>query len=219
MSEHFPIPGADWRPVPVAAARRDLGVDTTELESLDLAGGLERDALVHHGDLSADGPLALRARGHRLFVVAGDLLVDGPLCLESYDSYSVLYVTGSVRAKNLVCCADAQLFVAGSLDAGELLTTCLSDAAVLIVQGVVTAGTWIEAGGRGEISLSAAPGTRLLDGAPGPGANPYPAEQDGEPGPAADAVLPGFTEPDGSLDIDAVRDAVLAGRPVLRAGR
>ncbi|MEO3973835.1 hypothetical protein [Streptomyces sp. CAU 1734] len=220
MSADFAIPGADWRPMPVADARKELGVDTAELESLDLAGGLAKDALVHRGDLTVDGALSLRGRSHRLHVIAGDLRVTGTLDLLNLDLYTCLHITGSVHAGNLVCTADAGLVVAGSLDAGEILLTCLTDAATLIVGGDLTAGTWIEAGWRGNILTPVPPGARLLTengSVRGPCGDPHLFGPDSGVGSAVDAVLPEFTEPGNLLAVNAIRRALLEGRPVLRA--
>ena len=69
---------------------------------LEELADLESDVLLHQGNLNVDGDLAMfRPPGVALFIVDGDLTVAGTF-ESAMDPSSVVVVTGSLRARNVV---------------------------------------------------------------------------------------------------------------------
>ncbi len=207
-----------WERVPVAdcGERYDLGEasnDSVYLE--DQFGDVPDYFFVHEGDVTVDGRLILEDdRGEEIstvYVIDGDLVVNGPVAVCSGDSNTSLYVTGSVTVDDLAAVMHGQLFVGGSLVVRGLMMTALADAGHLVVHGSVTAGTWIEVGGRGAIDFAAPPAARLV----GSANNPY-FDASATSHRPADAMLAEFVHPDGWVHWEQVQRAMLDGRPVLR---
>ncbi|MEU4163340.1 hypothetical protein [Actinoplanes sp. NPDC026670] len=207
-----------WERVPVEAAGHDLGEisqDSVYLE--DLYGAEPEYLFVHRGDVTVDGPLVAEDDWgdeiSTLYVVEGDLTVNGPAVFRNMDSNTALYVTGSMRVRDLACFWHGQLFVGGALVVAGLLFTDFDDAGHLVAHGPVTAGAWIEAGGRGAIYFPEVPGGRLIGAAGNPyfGAGVVVEE-------FADAVVAEFLDEHGRPVRDAVEKALLEGRSPVRAG-
>jgi hypothetical protein len=161
--------GVTWTNAAVAGAKERynlLEISNYSVNLADLFGEEPEYFQVHHGDVTVDGALLLgddfSPAASTLYIIEGDLRIRGPLSLQNGDSNTSLYVTGSVFVKDLVCLRHSQLFVGRSLAVEELLVTNLNHAGHLVVHGPVSAGTWIEAGGRGEISGTVSPATRLI---------------------------------------------------------
>jgi hypothetical protein len=109
------------------------------------------------------------------------------------------------------------LFVRGTLAVENVLMTDLSDEGHLVVHGQLSVGTWIEAGGRGGISVSVAPAARLI-GRTKPWdralASYFPKGAATED--VKDAVRAEFFVDGGRLDTEGIAQAILNGRRVLQ---
>ncbi len=94
---------------------------------------------VHEGDVFLQGDYNIGGESGGVYVIRGDLSIEGTFRYCLGDFYQILYVTGNVRAKNLIVDTDAIMFVGGSLQTDEILYTNLTDAGVLYVGGNTTA--------------------------------------------------------------------------------
>jgi hypothetical protein len=214
------IPGAHWQSMPTEEAVRDFAIDTDDFDSFFDSPAELRDVLVHRGDLLVDGPLAINGEKCRLYVIDGSLTINGLFSFENLDRYTSLYVTGSVKAQNMICLWDALLAIGKSLHVKDLLVTYLKDAGSFVVKDSLSAGAWIEAGDHGNIKFARKPKARLLSSAED---NYYFGKyyfgkfgEDADAEDSQDAVLADFNE-QGYLDAEAIRDAMLAGKPILRS--
>ncbi|WP_412537865.1 hypothetical protein R8Z50_18565 [Longispora sp. K20-0274] len=224
------VPGARWEAVPVedalelydmAEASNDPDWDVEDLFDEEEC----EDFFVHRGDLRVDGALALGNGPDEdkdtVYVIDGALTVDGPVTFLNMDVYTTLYVTGSVVAHDLVCLWDCSLFVGRSLTVRNLLATSLIEMGSLVVRGPVSAGTWLEMGGRGRIHFSGAPSVARVAARADVGSDGYSegsnaVEHLGGAAGLAEVVLPEFFEEDGTCDDFELSKAVFEGRPVLR---
>lgn len=207
------IPGASWTTVPLAQAREHYKVEPLlPVHLAEMFGLVEPEFFyVHTGDLLVDGPLALSGEDQTIFVIDGDLAVNGPVGVQNSDIYTGLYVTGSVTVDDLSCIWDSQLFVSGALTVKGLLVTSLTDAGSLVVEGSVSAGTWLELADRGSIEFGGYAVARLI------GREASGEDYFGESATvtdAADSLLPEFIDADGYVDEEGVQQALMQGRPV-----
>ncbi|BEL03557.1 hypothetical protein Q0Z83_017480 [Actinoplanes sichuanensis] len=207
-----------WERVPVGEAGHDLGEISQESVYLEDLYGEEPEYLfVHRGDVTVAGPLVAEDDWgdeiSTMYVIEGDLTVHGPAVFRNMDSNTALYVTGSVRVRDLACSWHGQLFVGGALVVEGVLFTRFDDAGHLVVHGSFSAGVWIEGGGRGAIYLPEVSGARLIGAADGPyfGAG---AVVEG----FADGVVAEFLDEDGRPVRDLVEKALLDGRSPVRVG-
>jgi hypothetical protein len=212
------MPGVTWTNAAAAGAKERynlLQISDYSVNLADLFGEEPEYFPVHHGDVTVDGALLLEddfsPAASTLYIIEGDLRIRGPLSLQNGDSNTSLYVAGSVFVKDLVCLWHSQLFVERSLAVEEVLVTNLNDAGHLVVHGPVSAGTWIEAGGRGEISGIVSPATRLIARS-----HPLHFSKGAAFEDIKDAVRAEFFDGNGYLDTAGIARAILNGRPVLR---
>ncbi|MEV6386925.1 hypothetical protein [Nocardia xishanensis] len=211
------MPG-NWEPMPLAQAiqRYDIGEasdDSVYLE--DLFGDEPEHFYVHTGDIVVDGPLVLgNGPGEEedtVYVVDGNLTVDGPVSFLNMDIYTSLYVTGSLKARDLICLWDSCLFIGGSLHIDQLLATALTDAGHLVVKKAVSAQAWLDDCDRGAIYFDDVHVPRRI----GASGNSYlgadhPIES------RSDTVRTEFFDESGQLDMFRMRTALIQGLPVLR---
>jgi hypothetical protein len=206
------IPGAKWTAIPAEKAAETY--DLMELSggdvSLDnLFGEVPEQFYLHKGNLRVEKKLNLYGGPSEpeptVYVIDGDLTVDGPLVFENMDVYTTLLVTGSLRAKRMSLTWDACLFVCGSLTVDDLLFTYLTDAGNLVVRKQISAKLWLEAGGRGNIQGKKSGETkRLVNGS-----------DEGKKDAVSPVLLPAFLDDD-EVDPEQVKDAILAGKNILR---
>jgi hypothetical protein len=199
--------GAIWKKVPTAEATEKYDIlevtdDSVDLD--DLFGDEPDHFFVHDGSLRCRGPLAIshlpEARNRTVFVVEGDLVVDGALSFENSDIYTPLWVRGSLEATNLAALLDACIFVEGDLRVGGVLATYLTDAGHLVVHGAARFGTHLALSHRGAIAMKSGEAARAVG--------------QGKPVPLEKALRKELLDAEGDV-YAAVRDAMLAGRPIL----
>lgn len=96
---------------------------------------------LHKGAVTRATDCAIRVSGEYagLYIIAGDLEVAGTLELEQIDGGSILVVSGSVRATNVILGQEAQLWIAKDLIVSNLILTDLSDTGGLAVKGKIDA--------------------------------------------------------------------------------
>jgi hypothetical protein len=204
------LPGAKWTRVPTDEAAETYDILEASNDSIgmeELFGDDPEYFAVHQGNLTVAGGQRFyhdpADKNKVVFVVEGDLTIKGPLCFHNGDIYTPLWVRGSLTVDDLVLIHDACLFVGKSLLVKNVLVTDLSDAGHLIVHGSTAANAWVDLRpGRAAIEFAKKPKARLIS-------------EEGKPGDTVDeALLPELLH-DGDRFKD-IRDAVLAGRPILR---
>jgi hypothetical protein len=111
----------------------------------DTFGELPESVFVHAGKVSHSSDVNIGAIGANagLYVIDGDLEVGGLLNFTQIDGAAILYVTGSVTAKNISVEQEAQLWIKGSLEVEEYLLGGMSDAGGIVVHGTAKASVLI----------------------------------------------------------------------------
>ncbi|HEX7666757.1 MAG TPA: hypothetical protein VF407_19650 [Polyangiaceae bacterium] len=132
-----------WKKAPTAATLKRVGVAAL-FEKFGIGAsaqdlfGEEPATFVHEGDVVLDGPTLLEAQGNGVFVVDGSLTIDGAFTFYGADAYTVLVVTGDLRAAHFQQAQDTQLVVLGETKIDGLLSLDLSDAGFALFRGPVT---------------------------------------------------------------------------------
>lgn len=122
-------------------ASDDLPPDGFNIALSDIFGEDPEEIFVCEGDVSHAGDLAIRISGDYagVYVIAGNLEVGGVLELTQSDGGSVMFVTGSLRARTVAVGQEAQLWVGKNLEATDYLLADVSDAGGIAVKGTASA--------------------------------------------------------------------------------
>ncbi len=212
------LKGVKWQKIETeeAAEKYDVGTASNDSVDLDDLGDPPEEFLVFKGNVKLSGAHSYGETVKEdpdtftVCVIDGDLEVDGPFTFHSSDVYNVLYVTGSMTVKSLVCEWDCHMFVGKSLAVKDTLLTNLTDAGHLVVQGSLTAEAWIECMGRGCIEFGKKPKVRYIRDENADEDEDAPKAQS-----AQKVLLPAFFE-DGELDSEKLATAIQKGKPIFR---
>lgn len=128
----------------------------------DIFGDDPEEVFVFEGDVTHKGDLSLKAIGDYagVYVIVGNLIVDGVLDYTQCDGGSVVFVTGSIKAKSVAADQEAQLWVGKNIEVADYLIAKTSDAGGIAVKGTATGKALISLG-RSSVHLGKKPKTSL----------------------------------------------------------
>jgi hypothetical protein len=118
---------------------------------------------IHEGSVEVEGNLSVAVTGAYagVYVIDGDLLVSGLFEYAQIDGASVLYVTGSVRTRDLALASEAQLWIGKKLTVDDHIVEDMTDAGSLFVKGATKATRIVACGRSSSLAFAKKPSVKV----------------------------------------------------------